>query len=463
MLQYLLRFWFPIFGFAFAAGAGIADIGVDGGGGDGAGDGGADGGDAGAGDQGADGADAGGGDPGDSDQSDLDADGAADADHSADPDAPVDLGDGRQVPAKWKKLFDQAAKAGLGQEAKQLYFANKRLLSALPGGVNQAIELARTVEELGGVEGIEQLQADLEVYQNDAQDFASNPSKWVESGFSEDPDAALNAFDHSLQYVSDKFPDHYDFRAAGIIMADLANLDVRGIHQVLAGLKDNPEAQRLAKQLADYYNSRRETSEKAPEQKPDAKDKALTERTKAVEKQEMDLRFKQVNQEVFPTLKSDVTKALQAEAKRSAIDLGKLSKEYPAEWRNMLNEIHQEVMKAAVKDQRFVDKHYALVKKGDLKRAAKAVNDKHAAIVPDIALRVMKTYGVFRGKKAAGDKGKNDKGGNAGAANGAQNAGWLKVSKRPENSAINWSKTTSAMQLDGKYILNDGKKVLVQY
>jgi hypothetical protein len=460
VLQLLVRFWlFPIFGMFFAAGAGVADLGSGGGDtGDGGGDGSSDGGD-GSSDAGVDES----GDDGDVELGESSDDTSADdrGENDQDPDAPVALTDGRQVPGKFKKLFDLAKKAGLEKEAKQLYFAQQRLNKAIPGGINAAIQLAKDVEQIGGMEAVQQLQDDIQVHQADAELFESNPAKWAEAGFQENPDSALKAFAHSLDFVSENHPEHYDHYMAKVIVNDLSNLDVRGIYQALSSLKDNAEAQKLARQLAEYYNSRSETAKKVPEKKADAQSKALTDREKSVKERELGVRFKEVNRDAHPALKTSVTKALQAQSKTAGVDLAKLSKEYPGEWRDLLNDIHQRVMRAAIKDSRFIDKYHALVEKNDLQRALKAINDKHEMLVPDAVRAAVAERGLFRKKKAGASDG--DKGGDKGAAAAAQNQGWTKIAKRPENSMINWSKTTSAMQLDGKYILKDGKKVVVQY
>lgn len=465
MLRLLFNFWlYPMFGMMFAAGAGVLDGGAGGGDAGSGGDGGADGGS----DQGGGGADDAGGDEGDQGESGAihDDDGSDDAgaDHS-DPNASVDLGDGRSVPAKIKKLFEAAKAGGFEKEAKQFFFGLQRLTKAIPGGINGAIALAKSVEEFGGVEGVQQLQDDLASHSEDAELFSRADPRWVESGFQENPEAALKLFTHTLDYVADKHPEHYNHLGAKIVVNDLdQGLPVRDIHRFLAGIKDNPEATQLAKKLADYYNSRADLAKKVPEKKVDTVSKALTERESKVTEREMNVRYTQVNTEIFPAMKNSVTKTLQGEAKLKGMDLNKLSAEYPGEWRSMLNEIHQQIMGAVRKDGRFVNKYAALVSKGELKRAAAAVNAKHDAVIPDIARKVMQSYGVFRGKKAApkGDKGDR---GNAGAAGNAGNAntGWAQVAAKPPNSTIDYSKTTQAMQLDGKYILHDGKKVIVKY
>ena len=466
MFSHLLHFWlmqFLMLGFAASA---VADVGA--GGGDGSGDvSGNDGGDgasddAGVDDSGSDGSD----ELGDVDES-LSADdgGADDQDSNVDLDKPVDIGDGRSVPGKIKKLFDLAKKAGVEKEIKQLFFSNQRLLKAVPNGVNGVIQLVKSLEEYGGIEGVQDLKDQLDTYSQDSQLFESGDARYSESAFKQAPEQALKHVVHALNYMQENLPDNFDHIVAKYLVADFGAVNLNGIHTLLSGLKDNPEAQKLAKELAEYYNSRAKIAKNAPENKPDAKAKALSEKEASLQKQEMDQRFKQVNTDVFPTMKSDVTKVLQAEAKAAGIDLKKLATDYPAEWRNMLNEIHQELMKTAVKDKRFVDKHFALVQKGDLKRAAQAVNAKHAALIPDIVRKVKASYGVFRGKKAnaaGADKNKANANGKANSA-AAASSGYTRVSARPSNSTIDWSKTSQTMQLDGKYILKDGKKVVVKY
>lgn len=462
MLRYLLNFWFtPILGMMFAAGAGVLD------GAAGGADGGADSGGSGTGgvdqldnDSGADDASADGGNSDDGSASRTDGlDGDQQTDGSS---ADTQSRAASTLDAKWKKAFELAKAAGVEKEVKQAFFGIQRLTKVIPGGVNGAIELAKAVEEFGGVDGVQQLQADLETHREDAELFERADPRWVESGFTENPEAALKLFAHTLDYVADKHSEQYDHLMAKVIVNDLdQSLPVRDIHALLVGMKDNPAAQELAKKLAAYYNARRETSQKVPEKKVDAQQKALTDRQTTLDKKEMDLRFTEVNREVLPQMKIDVTKTLRAEAKLGGIDLDKLSAEYPTEWRDMLGAIHKRINAGAMKDQRFLDKHYALVKKGDLKRAAAAVNAKHAAIIPDIARAVMQSYGVFKGKKpVAGDKGNQ----NAGARpDASQNQGWTRVSAKPQNSTIDYRRTTAAMQLDGKYILNDGKQVIVNY
>lgn len=440
-------------------------------GGDGGGDGAGDGGSGAAGDSG-DGAstddfgsvDEGSqGDAGDAADSSGDSDGA-----NNDPNAPVDLGNGRTVPAKIAKLFKLAKAQGLEKEVRNLYFQNQLLTKKIPGGVKDAIHLVDRVEELGGLEGIESLQSDIQTYQDDAEQFASGDPQWIETGFQENPEASLKHFNHALAVVGEQFPEHYDHVMAKVVLETLDNgSPIGAIYNLLAGLKDNPQAKAAADKLAAWYNAVKETASKLPEKKVDAREKKLTEREQQQEKREMDTRYKQVDAETFPALRGYVAKALQGEAKLKSLDLEKLADEYPGEFRSMKNEIQQEIQKLALKDQRFIDKYYALVKKGDIKRAVAHLNAKHEKIVPDVVREVAGRYGFMRGKKAAANAGNKDGKNNAGAGNDKgnanANAGWTRVNQKPANHLIDYHKTSQAMQLDGKYILKDGKQVIVHY
>lgn len=464
MLRYLFNFFFPFLALTFAAGApAIIEGGGEGGGegdlgsggeGEGAGEG--------------EGSGEGEGEsesdlPEFDDAEDIESEGKGEGEGESDPNAIVDLGDGRRAPAKFKKLFDLAKKAGLEKEAKQLYFAQQRLAKVIPGGIGAAIELAQNVERLGGLEAIEQLQTDAESYAADAELFEKGDPRWVETGFEESPESALKMFAHSLDYVAEKHPEHYDHLMAKVIVNDLGNLDVRALYSKLASLKDDPQAKELAKQLADYYNSRLEASRKAPEKKPDAQSSALKKREDELGKKEMNLRQAEARTEIKPTLQNQIGSTIRAEAKARGLDLQKLAKAYESEYLDLVTKIHRRVNELAVKDNRFTRNFHAHLVKGEIKKAVKLANDKHNAIIGDAVRETFEKSGIFRGKRGSGQGADKDKDKQRAAGGQGAGEGWTRVKDRPKNSEINWSRTTQAMQLDGKYVLNDGKKVVVQY
>jgi hypothetical protein len=382
-----------------------------------------------------------------------------------DPNATVDLGGGRTVPAKIDKLFQLAKAQGVEKEVRELYFGAERLKKAIPGGVKGAIELAKSVEEFGGPEGIVQMREDLASHTEDGELFAAGDPRWIQAGFEENPEAAMKAMNNSISYIMDNLPEQYDHVAAKFTVAELdSNSPVSVTYHFLARLKDNPEAQQAAKDLAAWYNAVKKVAGTAPEKKPDAQGKALSERETKIEQREMAQKFTNVNAEVFPVMKSQVERTLEAEAKLVGVDLAKISEDFPGAFQGMMREIHQKIMATAVKDSRFVDKHYALVNKGDLKRAAAAVNAKHEQIVPEIVRTVAKASGLLKGKpKPNGEGGTGGTGATRGAAATQRDGTWLRVNAKPDKDSVDWGKTTQALQIDGKYFLKDGKRVHVQY
>jgi hypothetical protein len=446
----------------FAAGA-VADAGTAGGAADGSGH--ADTG-AGTGDTGADeGGDTG---AGDNQPADDDTAGDGSADHkraAADPDAPVDLGDGRTVPGKWKNLFDVAEKAGLGKDVRSLYFERQRLNKVIPGGVKAAIEMAETVERFGGVDGIEQIQTDLDTYHQDSELFERGDASWVETAFRENPEAALKAFDNSLAYVGDKHPEHYDHVMAKVVLNTVDNgSPIRDVYALLADPNSTSEQRKqAATKLAEWYNEIKDTARKIPEKKVDARQKQLSDREAQIEQREMGTRYTQVNAQCFPVLKSQVADTMKAEAKLAGVDLDKLATDYPGEFRRMLNDIHDRIKKTAIKDEAFVNKYYVLVKKGDLRRAQDVTNKKHARIVPDIVREVVGESGLFKGSKKKAASSESANAGNKGNQQQVIDKNWKRVTAKPPNSEIDFAKSPMSLTTEGKYVLKNGQRVQVAY
>jgi hypothetical protein len=459
-LLHQLYNWFLFAGtMFFAAGAsGFSDAGAGGGGGEGS-----EGGAAGSGDSGDPGADPGAGEGGEDASA---GDGAAGDDRRAadggdrdrDLDAPVDLGDGRTVPAKWKNVFEAAKGQGLEKEVKQLFFANQRLTQKFPGGVNEALTLANQLEEVGGFEAIQEMQSDLETYHADAETFAKDPAKWIETSFAEDVDASLKAFAASLDYVSDKHPEHYNHLLGKVVANTLDQGPVHEIYSLLASLKDNPAAQKLAKDLARYYNGIKELAAKVPEKKVEPERAKLeADRQKLASEQEQ-LRNHTVNSQTIPLLGRQMTTQIEKLAKDAGFDVKKFIAEQPEAAQSLRAKILNQVMAKAAADKVFVKNYKAVMNQGDTQRAIAMMNKQHQAILPDIVRDVAKGFGIA---KKGGTAARTNAGGNAGStsrASGGNSGGMTRVSAKPPANEIDWGKTGNRIY-DSEAVLKNGKVV----
>lgn len=455
-MHHLLHLLFSLFlgpMFMFAAGApSLGEMGGTGGGdGQGAGDAGA--GDDGAGNgesvQSGDGADDGG----------LGADGSADdserqsADGSTDPDAPVDLGDGRQVPAKWKALFDEAKTHGLDKEVKQLFFGQQRLTQKFPGGVNEAVKLADTIQEFGGLEGIGELKSDNEAFHQDAETYMTNPQQWLGETFENNPDAALKAFALSLDYVSEHHSEQYDHLMGKVIVNTMDQGPVHEIYNLLASLKDNPAAQQAAKTLADFYNGIQGLAKKVPEKKVDAERQKLEADRAKLGTEKEQLQNHTVNSQTIPLLGRQMTTDIEKLAKDAGFDLKKFVAEQPEAYQAMRGKILNAVMEKASADKAFVRNYKSVMKEGNTTRAVKMMNDKHDAIRADIVRQIAKGFGIA--KKA----GLRPASGGARTVSSGDKSGTVsRVSAKPPSNEIDWSKTGN-MIYDAKAVLKNGKTV----
>lgn len=459
-----LLLWFVMSGtMFFADGASALGV-VDGAGGGGeGGEAGAGGGGEGAGEgAGVDDADTGAGEGGDNTER-LGGEGEGEGD----PNALVDAGDGRKIPAKYKEIFEK------NKELRSLYFGAQALRKAFPGGVKEAVELARQVEDLGGLEGIEQVQSELSEYTGDAELFNNGDPKWIENSFQQDPDLSLKHFNNALGYVSEHHPEHYDHLMAKVIVNDLGALPVRQIYDILAGLKDNPQAQQAAKTLAAYYNSRQELAKKAPEKQINPQQKKIDEQNAKLTEREQKVRNQSINAEAGPHLNRTIESTLTAAAKIDGFDLAKLQKEQPNRYGRFLKDVRNAVHAEVLNDSKWLDRYAAALAANDVAKCVRMLNARHDQAIkgtdlkPGVASVILREwFGTPKGgARRPGAGGAGGSGGGSGAtrtvtSNGKSETPIL-VNSLPPAKEINYSDPVTD-KWNGIYRLKTGKLIQVK-
>lgn len=294
------------------------------------------------------------------------------ADDTTDPNALIDSGDGRKIPAKYKELFEK------DKDLRNTYFNYQALRKTFPGGVKEAVQLARDVEQLGGLEGVERLQGELDSYTADAKAFESGDPKWIESSFQENPDVSLKHFANALDYVADNHPEHYGYYMARVLMADLGeNLAYREIYAKLNSIQNDPQAKQLAKQLADYVNDRSEKARKIPEKQIDPQQKKIDEAHQKLTQREQQVRNKTINAEAAPYLTRSIETSLGAAAKASQLDLAKIQKEQPNRWGRFLKDVRNAVHNEILNDGKWLDRYTAALNSNDTAKCVRMLNKRH--------------------------------------------------------------------------------------
>lgn len=401
----------------FAAGTTIGD--VTAGGGDGAGSNGDEGSSGGSGDSHGDsggngsGEDGAGADEGLGGENDGRLDGGEEGGSGGDPNALVDSGDGRKIPQKYAELFKN------DKALRETYFSQQALKKTFPGGVKEAIELAKTVEEFGGVEAFETVKTELDGYHADAELFQKDQGKWIESSFKEDPDASLKAFTHSLDYVGEHHPEHYDHLMAKVILNDLnSSLPVRDMYDLLAGLKDNPKAQELATKLAGYYNGRKNLAAKIPEKQIDPQQKQLDARNEKLTKKENEIRNKTINAEVGPYMNRTIESTLTTAAKAAGFDLAKLQKDQPNRYARFLKDVRATIHAEVLGDDKWLDRYSKALASNDTEKCKRMMNARHDQAIKGTDSKAGVVAPVFHewfGPPKAGVRPRNDGAGGSGS------------------------------------------------
>lgn len=372
MLRLLLNVWLPIFGTMFAAGATIGESsgGGDGGGGSTAGQG--------------DSSDSGGGadqsglgDQTDDGTGDTPAQGreddAASAEANADdPNALVDSGDGRKIPQKYQELFKD------DKALRDMYFSQAALKRVFPGGVKDAVALAKQVEEIGGLDTVEQLQSDLGIYHADAEKFNNGDPKWVAESFKENEEATLKHFTNAFNYIVDNpelnsFHDHF---VAKIIKADIDGASPLGaIQDYLLAKKDDPAAKELAAKLYAYYKHRSELAQKVPTKQIDPQQKKLDAKAAELTQKEQQVRNKTINAEAAPYMQRSIEGSLTKAAKDAGLDLAKL--QTSPRWQRFLKDARSAIHANVLADTKWLDRYSAALASGDTAKCVRMLNARH--------------------------------------------------------------------------------------
>lgn len=380
-----------------------------------------------------------------------------------DPNAQVTLADGRKIPAKYKELFEQ------DKNLRADYFNQRALAKVFPGGVKEAVALARQVEDLGGLDGIERVQADLNAYTADAEAFNSGDPKWIESSFAENPEISLKHFNNALGYVSEHHPEHYDHLMAKVIVNDLAHLPLQEIHGLLAGIKDNPRAQAAAKSLAQYYNSRQEFAKKAPEKQIDPQQRKIDEQNAQLSEREQKVRNQSINAEAGPYLTRTIEGSLAATAKAAGFDLAKLQKEQPNRYGRFLKDVRNAVHNEVLNDSKWLDRYSAALATGDTAKCVRMLNARHDAAIkgtetkPGVASVIFADW--FGPAKAGSRRPGSSASGNNSAASGKPRTFGKEtpvlVNALPAAKEINYSDPLTD-KWNGIYRLKTGKLIQVR-
>lgn len=384
---------------------------------------------------------------------DVDADGTEDDDAVAgDEDPAAPLADGRKMPDSIKKAIASLKPTNpeAAKEIKGLFFANQEYRTVFPKPAD-AVEAKTLIEEIGGREGIQQIQEEREEWNQIDKSFAEGSADFVKQIAESNPEAFQKTAAHVINEFASRSPEQYGYYANSVAYntvlrepgveqglqaltqlhsqlaeAPWAQQAIASVVNGIVGLKDkaaafeakrssvDPERQKFQQEKTQFETERRANFENGIAEKAESylKEKMQPELTRVI-----------AGRKVDPEAMKGYQKMVDSEVQR------------------MLGEVPG-----------FADKLEAHYRTGDQKKSIDYIQAQYNRILPQ-AVKVIEPFLRNIGRPAAQQV---DKSGNPVARPAA--AGEVVLKEMPERNQIDWSKTTTADVMMGKAVLINGKR-----
>lgn len=191
---------------------------------------------------------------------------AEEADQEGDEEEPVEPAaqDGRKMPDGLKKAI-ASLKATSPETAKQikgLYYSDQEYRAAFPKP-EDAVAAKNLIEEIGGQEGIQEIAAEREEWQQIDADFSEGKKEFVTKLADGNPEGFLKTAPHVINEFAQRAPEQYGYYANRLTLNTMSNagLSLQNLRATYDHFKEsNPEA---AAVVAEVYNAMHDMNAKA--------------------------------------------------------------------------------------------------------------------------------------------------------------------------------------------------------
>lgn len=165
-----------------------------------------------------------------------------------------------KLSAEYKAALDKlkAENPALAEGIRKALFEQARIQAALPGGLNEVKQLRQRIEQLGGDQGIQESQQELDGWRQFDQQFTSADPKVLD--FLMETPAGKDAFIKIAPLTFDRYaeahPEGYSSYIANAFMADMQAANLPLLIERLGDFlpADNPKVVELYGKLSQYVN-----------------------------------------------------------------------------------------------------------------------------------------------------------------------------------------------------------------
>ena len=369
----------------------------------------------------------------------------------------ADKSDGRSFAGKLRDLHKKLMASqdpndhGTAKVVKELFFNNKILIDAFPGGAPEAIKLKEAYEQLGTPEQIQAIREDAATLEGIDTKWQAADPRFID----ELADLNVESFKKLMPVGLNKFaqvdPEGYQRVMSGILSSTLAQAKMGDqLYLISRELQrgDKDEALKLIGQIQQWMGEL-DKSAKAPITTPqdDPRNTEFEQRQAKLEEREAEIFNQSIASDVNPWMESQVNSALSKLTNGAKVD--------PERMEIFRDRVSRELAKML--PQNFKENWNRLYAQGDKEALVKFVKGQQGANVSKAVSKVHALLFPSNGAKKAPVTTPAQQP----TAKPAE-AGWVKITARPkpEQIARGRNQTTDEMIFSGKAILRDGRKVM---
>jgi hypothetical protein len=361
--------------------------------------------------------------------------------------------DGRKMPDGLKKAIAslKATSPEVAKQIKGLYYSDQEYRSAFPTPM-EAQAAKGLIEEIGGPEGIQEIAAEREEWQQIDRDFAEGKEDFVKTLRENNPEAFLKTAPHVINEFAKAAPEQYQYYSNRLTLNTMANagFSLQNLRTAYEARKESDPG--AAAVIAEIYNSMYDMNQKAAEfeqKRTDPREEQL--------KQDRE-KFETERRATFETGVAEKAERFLADKMKPELDriIGnrKVDPEAMKEFQSMVQRKVGELL-AAVPG--IEDKLEAYYRSGDAAKSVAYIQGQYQRLLPQAA----KTIEPFLRNiaPAAGQKTPAKQGTVAKAQ--PSEAGTIKLKEMPDWHELDptWSSTieATAMLMEGKAKLKNGR------
>lgn len=358
--------------------------------------------------------------------------------------------DGRKMPDGLKKAIAglKATSPEVAKQIKGLYWSDQEYRAAF-AKPSDAVAAKTFLEEIGGQEGVQEIAAEREEWQQIDRDFAEGKPEFVKSLAENNPEGFLKTAPHVINEFATRAPEQYQWYANRLTLNTLSNagLSMQNLRGVYDRMKDsNPEA---AAVVAEVYNSLFEMNDKAAQfeqKRPDPREEQLSKREQEFETK----RRGDFESGIETSAKQYLAEKMQPEIDR-IVNGRKVDAEAMKGFQKM---VQDEVGRLLDVVPGIADKLEAYYRTGDAQKSIAYVQSQYNRLLPQAAKVIepyVRNFGPASAAKAAPVKTANGK-------PAVSSPGSVVLKEMPAWDQIDFDKCTTADVMQGNAVLKSGKK-----